>query len=90
MGIGTGFAVFFIIWWLMLFAVLPFYGKRSQADADDVTPGTVESAPAAFRFSAVFLRTTLVAAVVFAAYYVLTVYAGITFADVTALFPDFR
>ena len=28
----TGFAIYFLIWWLTLFAVLPF-GVRSRADA---------------------------------------------------------
>ena len=37
-------AIFFIIWWLVLFATLPF-GLKSQDDDQDVTLGTVSSAP---------------------------------------------
>ena len=44
----TFFAVYFVIWWLCLFAVLPF-GVRNQVDAGDVTPGTDPGAPAVLR-----------------------------------------
>ena len=37
-------ALFFILWWLVLFAVLPF-GLKTQDDDGDVTLGTVSSAP---------------------------------------------
>ncbi|HSX76175.1 MAG TPA: DUF1467 family protein, partial [Shinella sp.] len=56
------FAVYFIVWWMTLFAVLPF-GLKTQAEAQDVVPGTVESAPARFRGRRVVLLTTLVSAI---------------------------
>ena len=37
-------ALFFITWWLMLFIVLPF-SVKTQDDDQDVTLGTVASAP---------------------------------------------
>ena len=43
-----GFAVYFIVWWLTLFAVLPI-GLRTQAEDNEVVLGTVPSAPARFR-----------------------------------------
>jgi predicted secreted protein len=89
MAFGTGFAVYFIIWWLMLFVVLPF-GHRSQDDENNVTPGTVSSAPANFSFGKVILRTTLVSGVVFGIYLLLTIYGGYSVQDVMALFPDFK
>jgi predicted secreted protein len=58
-------AVYFIVWWVVLFAVLPF-GVRTQAEAGAVVPGTPESAPANFRLARVLLITTVVAGVVFA------------------------
>ena len=88
MGLGTAFAVYFIIWWLMLFVVLPF-GHRSQDDEAEVTLGTVSSAPANFSLWKVVLRTTVVSAVVFAIYVTLTEYMGYSILDVMALFPDF-
>ena len=39
-----GFAVYFIVWWLTLFAVLPI-GLRTQAEDNEVVLGTVPSAP---------------------------------------------
>ncbi|MEW6254806.1 MAG: DUF1467 family protein [Pseudomonadota bacterium] len=44
MSIGTYAAIYFITWWVMLFAVLP-WGVRSQAEEGDVAPGTDPGAP---------------------------------------------
>jgi predicted secreted protein len=43
--IGTSIAIFFVIWWTSLFAVLPF-GVRSQAEAGEVEAGSDPGAPA--------------------------------------------
>jgi predicted secreted protein len=51
--------VFAIVWWLVLFVVLPF-GSRPP---DDVQPGTAASAPAKPRLGLKFLITTLIAAI---------------------------
>jgi len=64
MSLTFALAIFFIIWWLCLFAVLPF-SARSQDEAGEVVPGTHESAPAQFRLLRVFTINTLVASVVF-------------------------
>lgn len=37
MQIFSYFAVYFIVWWMTLFAVLPF-GLRTQAEAEEVVP----------------------------------------------------
>jgi predicted secreted protein len=68
MSLTFGLAVYFVIWWLALFAVLPF-GVRTQDEAGEVVPGTPGSAPAAPRLMRVVLITTLVAAVAFALFY---------------------
>ena len=39
MTIGGSLALYFIIWWTVLFAILPI-GVRSQAEAGDVAAGT--------------------------------------------------
>jgi hypothetical protein len=44
--ITGGIALYFVIWWTVLFAVLPF-GVRSQAEAGDVVSGSEPGAPAA-------------------------------------------
>jgi predicted secreted protein len=38
MTIAGGLAVYFVIWWTVLFAVLPF-GVHSQAETGEVTDG---------------------------------------------------
>jgi predicted secreted protein len=63
MQIGSWIAVYFIVWWMCLFAVLPI-GARSQAEAGHVVPGTDPGAPAVLRLWRQILITTVVAAVV--------------------------
>jgi predicted secreted protein len=43
--IGTSIAIYFVIWWTCLFAVLPFR-VRSQSEAGMVEPGSDPGAPA--------------------------------------------
>ncbi|AFL51880.1 putative secreted protein [Sinorhizobium fredii] len=76
------FAVYFIIWWLTLFTVLPF-GVKTQAEENDVVPGSVESAPARFRGLRVVLVTTVIAALIHLGWYVLSVKLGY---DLDAIF----
>ncbi len=83
------FAVYFIVWWMTLFAVLPF-GLRTQAEAEEVVPGTVESAPARFRGGRVVLITTLVSAVIYGAWYVLSVRLGFGIDAIPQFMPDFK
>jgi len=45
MAISTVIAIYFIIWWVVLFAVLP-WGVHSQEESGDVAPGTDPGAPA--------------------------------------------
>ena len=48
MRVGTVIAIYFLVWWLVLFAVLPF-GVRSQHEGGDIPPGTDPGAPAIHR-----------------------------------------
>ncbi len=61
-------AIYFIIWWVVLFAVLP-WGVRSQEESGEVAPGTEPGAPAALGLKAKVLWTTFVATVVFGGFY---------------------
>ncbi len=65
MTLAGGLAVYFVIWWTVLFAVLPF-GVRSQAEAGEVTRGSDPGAPAAPRMLKVALITSVIAGLVFA------------------------
>ena len=53
----TAAIVFVIVWWLVLFMVLPF----GAAPPDEVEPGMASSAPARPRLALKFLVTTLIA-----------------------------
>jgi predicted secreted protein len=44
MGVGSIIAIYFVVWWVVLFAVLPF-GVRTQQEEGDIVLGTVHSAP---------------------------------------------
>lgn len=65
MSIPLSIAVYFVVWWTTLFAVLPI-GVRTQQETGEVVPGTPESAPAHFRVLRVLAINTVVATVVFA------------------------
>jgi predicted secreted protein len=68
MPITTAIAIFFLIWWVVLFAVLP-WGVRSQHEMGEVVTGTDPGAPAIPNLWRKLLWTTLVSVVVFAGCY---------------------
>ena len=70
MGIGTLIAIYFLIWWVVLFAVLP-WGVRSQEEAGEVMPGTDPGAPAIHKVWSKLIWTTVVASTIFAVLYVI-------------------
>ena len=57
-------ALYFVIWWTTLFAVLPI-GVRTQGEAGDVVPGTPQCAPAKPRILWILCVNTVVAFAVF-------------------------
>ena len=60
----TWFAIYYIVWWLTLFTVLPF-GNRAQHEAGEVVHGTEASAPVAPSIQRKFIITTLISLVAF-------------------------
>ncbi|MGH6724917.1 MAG: DUF1467 family protein [Pseudolabrys sp.] len=64
MAVGTVIAIYFIIWWVVLFAVLP-WGVRSQEESGDVTTGTDPGAPSVHRVWRKLMWTTIIAAIVY-------------------------
>lgn len=61
-------AIYFILWWIVLFAVLP-WGVRSQSESGEVQPGTDPGAPVVAGLGAKMVWTTIVATVIFGALY---------------------
>jgi len=82
-------AFFFLMWWVVLFAALPI-GLRTQQDDDNVTLGTIASAPRGrHMLRAIVIATVfdiiLVGVVVFAVNYL-----GLGFDDLPQILPTFR
>ncbi len=57
------FAIYFIVWWLSLFVVLP-WGVRTQADDAEVIPGTEPGAPVRPWLFRKVIATSILAALV--------------------------
>ena len=64
--VGGGIALYFVIWWILLFAVLPF-GIRSQAESGEVVAGSEPGAPSTPALREKAIWTTLLAAIVLVA-----------------------
>jgi predicted secreted protein len=71
MPVTTACAIFFLIWWIVLFAVLP-WGIRSQHEGGEVVPGSDPGAPAIPNLRWKLVWTTVVSILIFAGCY--TVY----------------
>ena len=85
MPVTTALAIFFLIWWVVLFAVLP-WGIRSQHEGGEIAPGTDPGAPAVPRLGRKLMWTTLVSALIFAGCYVAYVNHLVTLQGLAALF----
>ena len=66
MTISAGLAIYFVLWWVVLFAVLPF-GIRSQHEDGEGAAGTDPGAPVAHGMGMKLVWTTLVSLVIFGA-----------------------
>ena len=89
MGLTTGLAIYFIIWWLVLFTVLP-WGAKSHYEAEtEFEPGTAPSAPVKPRMGMKFAVTTVIATLVFALVYSILTYKLITLDSIPFL-PTFE
>lgn len=80
-------AIYFVVWWLTLFAVLPF-GVRTQDDDNAVTLGTTASAPGRPHMLRAVLCTTVVASIIVGLFYWLTHGLGYTFDDLPSMVPQ--
>ena len=76
MSVPFAIAIYVVIWWTVLFAILPI-GVRTQGEDGSIVPGTPESAPAHPRLLRVMLLTTLVSGLVFVGLWVAVRYGVI-------------
>jgi predicted secreted protein len=86
MSVAFGLAIYFMIWWIILFAMLPFGLNRTQEEAGEIVPGTEPSAPNRPRFLKVIVLTTVVTTIVFGTYLTLR-NAGYGLDDIPFLKP---
>jgi predicted secreted protein len=87
MAIGTAIAIYFVVWWIVLFAVLPF-GMRAQADDNSVVEGTPASAPTRSHFGKAAFRTTIVSGLLFGMFYFVFVTLDYSFNDIPFVAPE--
>lgn len=85
MTVTTSIAIFFLIWWVMLFVVLP-WGVHRQDEDGEITPGTDPGAPAIPNLKWKLVWTTLVSLAVYAACYVVYVDRLVTLEGLLAPF----
>lgn len=62
--VGGALALYFVLWWTLLFAILPL-SNQPEADPDRIVPGQDPGAPAAPRLREKALWTTLLAGAAF-------------------------
>ena len=85
MPLSTALAIFFLIWWVVLFAVLP-WGVSSQHEGGEVAPGTDPGAPVLPKLGRKLAWTTGLSVLIFAAFYVVYVNRLVTLEDLMAPF----
>ena len=81
-------AIYVVIWWIVLFAMLPIGVRTSEEAGEKSSPGTAESAPHLPQLLPKMVATTVVASIVFAALYVIIVHHVITL-DQIPFFPRY-
>ena len=82
MNLVSGLAIYFIIWWISLFVVLPF-GVRTQAEVEERRLGTMPSAPAKSQMKLKVIATTILATTLFGLYYWAVEIQGLGLDDLT-------
>lgn len=87
MQITTIIAIYFVLWWITLFTILPIR-VRTQAEEGEIVPGSTASAPARPMLLRKMLWTTLVSAAIFAIASAIHVFGGIGMEDILMLRRD--
>ncbi len=78
MSLTSGLAIYFILWWVVLFAVLPFGAHSAHELGEEIETGHAPSAPVAPKLLWKFLATSVISGVIFAGIYVARVYKLVT------------
>lgn len=78
-------AVYFVVWWTLLFAVLPF-GVRTQEEEGEVVFGSSPSAPARPQLVKKAIVTSIVSAIAVFLLWASIEYLGLSFEGIADLF----
>jgi predicted secreted protein len=62
-------AIFFLAWFMTLFAVLPFSANTAEEAGETMPTGHAESAPYIFRPWQIVIRTTIIAVILTGTFY---------------------
>lgn len=89
MTVAFAIAIYVVIWWTVLFAMLPIGVRTSEEAGEKASPGTAESAPHLPNLLPKMVATTVVSSIVFAALYVIIVDHLITL-DQIPFFPRYE
>ena len=85
MGFETSIAIYLIVWWLVLFSVLPV-GAVSHAEAGIETPGGGDpGSPVDPQLKRKFIRTTWISALIFAPFWIAVHFHWLTFGMLRSL-----
>jgi predicted secreted protein len=85
MSIASAIAIYFIVWWICLFAVLPFGVRNAHETGESVEAGNEHGAPVNPLLLRKVLATTILAAVIFALIWGQLTYGWIRFEDIPYL-----
>ena len=75
MRIGTAIAIYFVVWWIVLFAILPLGVKNAHEAGETTLEGNEPGAPVDPQLGRKAIITSLVSAVVFVMIYFALQYA---------------
>ncbi|MEM8750060.1 MAG: DUF1467 family protein [Pseudomonadota bacterium] len=86
MGIGTGIAIYFVIWWTTLFVTLPFRMK-AQVATGEVVEGTDPAAPADPQMLRRFIINTVFSGLVFFLFWLVVYHFGFGLDSIPEIIP---
>jgi predicted secreted protein len=66
--VASALAIYFVMWWIVLFAVLP-WGVRSQIEDGDIVAGSDPGAPSRPRFLWIIGVNTAISGAIFGIFY---------------------
>ena len=89
MTLSFALAIYAIIWWIVLFAMLPIGVRTSEEAGEKASPGTAESAPHMPNLLPKMVATTVLSTIIFAALYTIIVHHVITLDDIP-FFPRYE